>query len=112
VSVARQAACSAPTATRLFLIIPWVLQWQYRGRSRRHVLALYRRIYNDEEDQFLGGQRKDRQQIYILNIGIPRLAFAGIVPNLYLKRTINASSIDWAYKYDQTEVALKSEKKF
>ena len=77
-----------------------------------NALALYRRIYNDEEDQFLGGRRKDRQQIYILNIGIPRLAFAGIVPNLYLKHTINASSIDWAYKYDQTEVALKFEKKF
>jgi len=43
---------------------------------------------------------------------MPRFTFKGIVPNLYMKRTVNNSSIDWAYEYRQTEVALKLEKRF
>ncbi|WP_263462315.1 surface lipoprotein assembly modifier [Thauera sp. Sel9] len=74
--------------------------------------ALYRRLRHDAADAFLGGQRKDRQQVYIVNIGMPRFAFKGITPNLYLKRTVNDSNIDWAYEYRQTEVALKLEKSF
>jgi len=77
-----------------------------------NAIALYRHTRNDEADLFLGGRRKDNQQMYIVNIGMPRFAFKGIVPNLYLKRTVNNSSIDWAYQYRQTEVALKLEKRF
>jgi len=77
-----------------------------------NAVALYRYTRNDEADLFLGGRRKDNQQIYIVNIGMPRFAFKGIVPNLYMKRTVNNSSIDWAYEYRQTEVALKLEKRF
>jgi hypothetical protein len=74
--------------------------------------ALYRQTRHDAEDLFLGGLRKDRQQIYILNVGMPRFAFQGITPNLYVKHTFNNSNIDWAFKYKQTEVALKLEKRF
>lgn len=74
--------------------------------------ALYRRTRYDEADTFLGGLREDRQQIYIANLAVPRFKFAGLVPSLYVKRTVNASSIDWAYTYRQTEVALKVEKSF
>ncbi|WEK31536.1 MAG: porin family protein [Candidatus Pseudomonas phytovorans] len=74
--------------------------------------ALYRETRYDEEDAFLGGLRRDRQQIYIANLGMPRFAVASVVPNLYVKRTVNDSSIDWAYAYRQTEVALKFEKTF
>ncbi|CAM3998491.1 tetratricopeptide repeat protein [Kerstersia gyiorum] len=74
--------------------------------------ALYRSLRHDAEDAFLGGRRQDRQRILILNVGMPRFAFKGITPNLYLKRTLNNSSIDWAYEYQQTEVALKFEKSF
>ena len=74
--------------------------------------ALYRRTRYDEPDYFLGGLREDRQQVYIANLSMPRFKVAGVVPNLYVKRTINASTIDWAYQYRQTEVALKLEKSF
>lgn len=74
--------------------------------------ALYRRSRYDAEDAFLGGLRRDRQRIFIVNVGMPRFALMGITPNLYLKRTLNSSSIDWAYQYQQTEVALKFEKNF
>lgn len=74
--------------------------------------ALYRETRYDEEDAFLGGLRKDRQQIYIANLGMPRFSVAGVVPNLYVKRTVTDSSIDWAYAYRQTELALKFEKAF
>lgn len=74
--------------------------------------ALYRRTRYDEPDYFLGGLREDRQQIYIANLAMPRFKVAGVVPNLYVKRTINVSTIDWAYQYRQTEVALKLEKSF
>lgn len=74
--------------------------------------ALYRHIRNDEGSQLMGGRREDDQQIYILNIGMPRFEFNGITPNLYLKHTINDSSIDWAYAYRQSEVVLKFEKNF
>jgi len=77
-----------------------------------NAVALYRHVRNDEEDLFLGGQRKDNQRMLIVNIGMPRFAFKGITPNLYWKRTVNHSSIDWAYQYRQTEVALKLEKRF
>ena len=76
------------------------------------LIGLYRSTRYDEPDAFLGGLRKDRQQIYIANLGMPRLAFAGIVPSLYAKRTVMDSTIDWAYSYRQTEVALKFEKTF
>jgi len=66
-----------------------------------NAVALYRYTRNDEAEQ-----------IYIINIGMPRFAFKGIVPNFYMKRTVNNSSIDWAYEYRQTEVALKLEKRF
>jgi len=87
----------------------------YRGFEAGVTLnatALYRHIRNDEADQFLGGRREDHQRILILNLGLPRLAFQGIVPNLYLKHTINDSNIAWAYRYRQTEAALKFEKRF
>lgn len=74
--------------------------------------ALFRHIRNDEGSQLMGGRREDDQQIYIVNLGMPRFAFKGITPNLYLKRTVNDSSIDWAYEYRQTEVVLKLEKNF
>jgi len=77
-----------------------------------NAVALYRHVRNDEEDLFLGGQRKDNQRMLIVNLGMPRFAFKGITPNLYWKRTVNHSSIDWAYQYRQTEVALKLEKRF
>ncbi|MEE1925137.1 porin family protein [Pseudomonas sp. 148P] len=76
------------------------------------LIGLYRTTRYDEPDVFLGGLRKDRQQIYIANLSVPRLAFAGVVPSLYAKRTVTDSSIDWAYSYRQTEVALKFEKTF
>lgn len=76
------------------------------------LIGLYRSTRYDEPDAFLGGLRKDRQQIYIANLSMPRLAFAGVVPSLYAKRTVTDSSIDWAYSYRQTEVALKFEKTF
>ncbi|WP_028695033.1 surface lipoprotein assembly modifier [Pseudomonas cremoricolorata] len=76
------------------------------------VVGLYRQTRFDAADNFLGGRREDRQQVYIANLGMPRLAFAGVVPNLYVKRTVTASSIDWAYAYRQTELALKFEKTF
>ncbi|QYX52319.1 surface lipoprotein assembly modifier [Pseudomonas sp. S07E 245] len=76
------------------------------------VVGLYRKTRYDQPDAFLGGLRKDRQQIYIATLSVPRLAFAGVVPSLYAKRTVTDSSIDWAYAYRQTEVALKFEKSF
>lgn len=76
------------------------------------LVGLYRKTRYDEPDAFLGGLREDRQQVYIANLGMPRLAIAGVVPNLYLKRTVTDSSIDWAYAFRQTEVALKFEKTF
>jgi len=76
------------------------------------LIGLYRTTRYDAPDAFLGGLRKDRQQIYIANLSMPRLAFAGVVPSLYAKRTVTDSSIDWAYSYRQTEVALKFEKTF
>jgi len=76
------------------------------------VVGLYRKTRYDQPDEFLGGLRKDRQQIYIATLSAPRLAFAGVVPSLYAKRTVTDSSIDWAYAYRQTEVALKFEKSF
>jgi len=84
----------------------------FDARFNINAVALYRRTRNDEADLFLGGRRKDHQQIYIVNIGMSRFAFSGVTPNLYLKRTVNNSSIDWAYQYRQTEVALKLEKRF
>ncbi|HDS1736125.1 porin family protein [Pseudomonas sp. BP8] len=76
------------------------------------VIGLYRKTQYDEADAFLGGLRKDRQQIYIASLSVPRFAVAGVVPSLYAKRTVTDSSIDWAYAYHQTEVALKFEKSF
>ncbi|OCX15331.1 surface lipoprotein assembly modifier [Ectopseudomonas hydrolytica] len=77
-----------------------------------NLTALYRTTRYDEPDYFLGGLRKDKQQIYIANLGMPRFALGGVVPNLYIKYTDNRSSIDWAYSYRQTEAALKFEKSF
>ena len=77
-----------------------------------NLTALYRTTRYDAPDGFLGGLRKDKQQIYIANLAMPRFSLAGVVPNLYVKRTENNSSIDWAYAYRQTEVALKFEKSF
>lgn len=79
---------------------------------RLNATALYRRIRNDEFNGLMGGRRKDHQQIYIVNLAMPRLAFAGVTPNLYLKRTVNNSSLDWAYAYRQTEAILKLEASF
>lgn len=77
-----------------------------------NLTALYRTTRYDAPDVFLGGLRKDKQQIYIANLALPRFSLAGVVPNLYVKRTVTDSSIDWAYAYRQTEVALKFEKTF
>lgn len=77
-----------------------------------NLTALYRTTRYDAPDVFLGGLRKDKQQIYIANLALPRFSVAGVVPNLYVKRTITDSTIDWAYAYRQTEVALKLEKSF
>lgn len=77
-----------------------------------NLTALYRTTRYDAPDVFLGGLRKDTQQIYIANLALPRFSLAGVVPNLYLKRTVTDSTIDWAYAYRQTEVAVKFEKTF
>ncbi|TBV16661.1 surface lipoprotein assembly modifier [Stutzerimonas kirkiae] len=77
-----------------------------------NLTVLYRATRYDEPDYFLGGLREDKQQIYIVSLGVPRFALGGVVPNLYIKRTDNDSSIDWAYQYRQTEIALKFEKSF
>lgn len=77
-----------------------------------NLTALYRTTRYDEPDYFLGGLSKDKQQIYIANLGMPRFALGGVVPNLYIKYTDNRSSIDWAYSYRETEAALKFEKSF
>lgn len=79
---------------------------------RLNATAIYRHIRNDEFNTLMGGRRKDHQQIYIVNLAMPRLAFSGITPNIYIKRTINNSSLDWAYAYRQTEAVLKFEKTF
>nr|WP_319776767.1 surface lipoprotein assembly modifier [Maridesulfovibrio sp.] len=74
--------------------------------------ALYRKTRNDEANNLLGALREDKQQIYMLNVDLPRWAIKGFVPVLSLKHTINESSIDWAYGYKRDEVALKLRKTF
>lgn len=71
-----------------------------------NAMAVYRDSRNDAFDGFLGAQRHDRQQVYILRAGVNKWSFAGLAPELRVRHSINRSNLDWAFGFRQTEVSL------
>lgn len=71
-----------------------------------NAMGIFRASRNDEFDGFLGARRSDRQQVYIVSIGVNAWKFAGLTPELRLKHTIQRSDPDWAFGFRQTEISL------
>lgn len=96
----------------------WALRAGYyhafEGRAGLFVnaLAIYREAKNEAYDGFLGAQREDRQQVYILGMGAKGWSLAGISPELRLRHSINHSNLDWAFGFKQTELSLMLRRDF
>ncbi|WP_400589764.1 surface lipoprotein assembly modifier [Pseudomonas aeruginosa] len=77
-----------------------------------NALGIYRNTRNEAFDAFLGARRHDQQQVYILGVGANGWKFAGLVPELRVRHSINRSNLDWAFGYRQTELSLMLRKDF
>lgn len=86
----------------------------FAGRAGLFVnaLAIYRETRHDAYDFFLGEQRRDRQQLYILGAGANGWQLAGLTPEIRVRHNINHSNIGWAFDFEQTEVSLMLRKNF
>ncbi|TDQ36488.1 surface lipoprotein assembly modifier [Thiopseudomonas denitrificans] len=86
----------------------------FAGRAGLFVnaLAIYRETRHDAYDFFLGEQRRDRQQLYILSAGANGWQLAGLTPEIRVRHNINRSNIGWAFDFEQTEVSLMLRKSF
>lgn len=74
------------------------------------LFASYRRRDYGAYSTVLGARRDDAEQGYSLVLRAPRLAVAGFVPLLALRRSHVRSNVDWLYSYDRNTVSLKLER--
>ncbi|RZS35338.1 uncharacterized protein DUF560 [Corticibacter populi] len=77
-----------------------------------NVMGVFRFGRNDAYDGFLGAQRRDRQQVYILGIGANAWKLAGMTPELRLRHSANRSNVSWAYGFRQTELGVMLRRNF
>lgn len=70
-----------------------------------HALVMYRDTKNDVANFLSIEPRHDNTKIAILSIGLPKISFKGVVPELRFKYIQNKSNIDF-YIYTQREISL------
>ncbi|TEA74118.1 porin family protein [Allopusillimonas ginsengisoli] len=71
-----------------------------------NAMGIFRLSQNDAYDGFLGGRRRDKQQVYIVSLCAKGWNIAGLTPELRVRHSANRSNLGWAFDFRQNEMTL------